>query len=88
MKRNQDFILRNIAGEYIMVATGDATQTFNGMITLNDVAAFIWENIDESQTVENLIESVLNEFDIDEKTAREDVEGFTSDLIKMGMIVG
>ncbi|WP_455543007.1 hypothetical protein [Intestinibacter sp.] len=42
MKRNQDFILRNIAGEYIMVATGDATQAFNGMITLNDVAAFIW----------------------------------------------
>ncbi|WP_455543008.1 PqqD family peptide modification chaperone [Intestinibacter sp.] len=37
--------------------------------------------MDESETVDNLIESVLYEFDIDEDTAREDVEGFTSELI-------
>ena len=37
MKRNTDFMLRDIAGEVILVPTGAATQQFNGMITLNEV---------------------------------------------------
>ena len=49
MKRNTDFMLRDIAGEVILVPTGAATQQFNGMITLNEVAAFIWKNLDESE---------------------------------------
>ena len=70
MNLNKDFILRNIAGESILVATGSATQDFNGMITLNEVATFILENIDECETEEVLVEKVLEEFEIDEETAR------------------
>ena len=87
MKRNTNFILREIAGENILVATGEAAQIFNGMITLNDVASFIWKNIDECKTVDKLIASILDEFDIDEETARKDVESFTTELIRMGMVV-
>lgn len=54
MKRNTDFMLRDIAGEVILVPTGAATQQFNGMITLNEVAAFIWKNLDESKSKEEL----------------------------------
>ena len=55
MKRNTDFMLRDIAGEVILVPTGAATQQFNGMITLNEVAAFIWKNLDESKSKEALL---------------------------------
>ena len=87
MKRNTNFILREIAGENILVATGEAAQIFNGMITLNEVASFIWKNIDECKTVDKLIASILEKFDIDEETARKDVESFTTELIRMGMVV-
>ena len=87
MKRNTNFILREIAGENILVATGEAAQIFNGMITLNEVASFIWNNIDECETVDKLIASILDEFDIDEETARRDVQNFTTELIKMGMVI-
>lgn len=87
MKRNTNFILREIAGENILVATGEAAQIFNGMITLNDVASFIWSNIDECKTVDKLIASILDEFDIDEETARRDIESFTAELIRMGMVI-
>ena len=50
MKRNTDFMLRDIAGEVILVPTGAATQQFNGMITLNEVAAFIWKNLNEKDS--------------------------------------
>lgn len=87
MKLNKDFILRNIAGESILVATGSATQYFNGMITLNEVATFILENIDECETEEVLLEKVLEEFEIDEGTAQNDVREFLDQAIKFGIII-
>lgn len=87
MNLNKDFILRNIAGESILVATGSATQDFNGMITLNEVATFILENIDECETEEVLVEKVLEEFEIDEETARSDVREFLDQAIKFGIIL-
>ena len=87
MKRNTNFILREIAGENILVATGEAAQIFNGMITLNEVASFIWKNIDECKTLDKLIASILDEFDIDDETARRDIESFTAELIRIGMVI-
>ena len=87
MNLNKDFILRNIAGESILVATRSATQDFNGMITLNEVATFILENIDECETEEVLVEKVLEEFEIDEETAKNDVREFLDQAIKFGIIL-
>lgn len=87
MNLNKDFILRNIAGESILVATGSATQDFNGMITLNEVATFILENIDECETEEVLVGKVLEEFEIDEETAISDVREFLDQAIKFGIIL-
>ena len=87
MNLNKDFILRNIAGESILVATGSATQDFNGMITLNEVATFILENIDECETEEVVVEKVLEEFEIDEETAISDVREFLDQAIKFGIII-
>ena len=87
MRRNTNSILREIAGENILVATGKAAEVFNGMITLNEVESFIWNNIDECNTVDKLISSILDEFEIDEETARKDVESFTNELIEMGIVV-
>lgn len=42
MKLNPDYILRNIAGEQVVVPTGQAGQKFNGLITLNSTAVFLW----------------------------------------------
>ena len=87
MKRNTDFMLREIAGEVILVPTGAATKQFNGMITLNEVAAFIWKNVDESQTKEELVEKILDEFEVDKATATRDVEGFLGALCERGLVL-
>jgi len=89
MKTNKDFMLRKIAGESILVATGEATQRFNGMITLNEVATFIWENIDACESEDELIEKILSEFDIDEEIARSDAREFIEKSLRVGtMYIG
>ena len=87
MKRNSDFMLRDIAGEVVLVPTGQATQKFNGLITLNEVAAFIWKNLDEAGTREQLVKMILDEFEVDQKTAEADVDGFINALKEQEMIV-
>lgn len=61
MKRNTVLCFSDIAGEVILVPTGAATQQFNGMITLNEVAAFIWKNLDESKSKEELVDKIMDD---------------------------
>ena len=42
MKVNKQFVVKNIAGEIVIVPTGNAIQNFNGLISVNEVAGFIW----------------------------------------------
>lgn len=86
MKTNTDFILRDIVGEKVLVPTGIATQHFNGLITLNDVAAFIWEHIEEAAEKENLVKMIVEEYEINEATALRDVDGFLAVLQERDMV--
>ena len=86
MKRNKNFILRKIAGESIIVPTGEATKKFNGLFSPKRVATFVWEHIEEVADTEEMIRLVLEHFDVDEETARTDVEGLIRELILMGFV--
>ena len=55
MKIVKEFILREIAGECVLVPTGATSQEFNGMITISDTAKFIWENIEKVDSLEEMI---------------------------------
>ena len=45
MKKNNDFVLRRIADSSVLVPFGSKAINFNGVITLNDSAEFLWKNI-------------------------------------------
>ena len=55
MKIVKEFILREIAGECVLVPTGATTQEFNGLITLSDTARFIWEHIEQADSLEDMV---------------------------------
>jgi hypothetical protein len=86
MKTNPDYILRKIAGETVLVPTGDAAFKLNGMIHLTDTALFIWEHIDSASGPEDIVRGILREYDTDEETARSDVYGFLEILEQRGML--
>ena len=86
MKRNKDFILRKIAGESIIVPTGEATKKFNGLFSPNQTATFVWEHIEEVADTEEMIQLVLEHFDVNEETARTDIEGLIGELKLMGFV--
>lgn len=42
MKVEKEFVLREIAGDYIIIPTGKTVLDFNGLITVNEVGASLW----------------------------------------------
>ena len=86
MKINPNYIVRNLLDETIIVPTGNVIENFNGLISTNEVAAFIWQNMEKCETPKDMVDKVFDEFEIDYETAEEDVIGFLSTLKTVGMI--
>ena len=76
MKIDKQFILRMIAGDYVIIPTGKTALEFNGMITVNEQGAFLWKQLSDDITEEQLVDALLNEYDVDRQTAQEDVAEF------------
>lgn len=86
MKKIETFVLRTIAGESILVPTGKTTLAFNGMITLSETAAFIWENLENAESAEALATMMTSEFSVDKETVLADIQEFTDQLIQAKMV--
>lgn len=86
MKKIREFILREVADEYILIPTGHTTEEFNGIITLTETAAFIYNHIEEVNSFEELIQLILKEYNIDEETAVKDAVVFINHLLQTGLI--
>lgn len=87
MKRNADFLLRDVAGTLVIVPVGAAVTAFPGMITLNATGAYIWELLETDQTVETLADALVERYEVDRETAKADVEGFIQKLQPTGALV-
>lgn len=87
MRRNPDFLLRRVADSVVVVPVGAATAAFPGMITLNDTGAYLWELLEQEQTVETLTAAMTERYDVEQALARKDVEAFVARLIPTGAIL-
>lgn len=86
MKVDKEFILREIAGDYIIIPTGKTVLEFNGLITVNEVGVFLWKLLQNEVTYEELVQAVLQEYDVEENVAREDVKEFLENLVQGGIL--
>ncbi len=87
MKATKDMILREVAGEHILVPTGEAAIQFQGVITLNDSGLLIWNRLQEDCTEAQLVDAVLTEYEIDAETAVADVRKFLEQMKQAGILL-
>ena len=80
MRIKDGFILRQVAGNYIVIGVGDEAVDFNGMITVNETGAFLWSVLEKGATKEDMLSALLAEYDVDKETAKKDITDF---LVKL-----
>lgn len=86
MQIKKDFVLREIAGDYIIIPTGKTALEFNGLITVNEVGVSLWKMLQEETSVDKLLQGILDEYEVEEDVAREDIEEFLDALVEGGIL--
>ena len=86
MKLKHEFVVREIAGETLLVPVGTATLSLNGMLVLNECGKFLWDRIPDAGSEEDLINALLAEYEVNRQTAAQDVTEFLESLRKLGIL--
>lgn len=86
MKIKEGFILREVAGNFIVVAVGSAVKEFNCVITLNDTGAFLWKQLEKGATEEQLLSALLNEYEVEEDIAKKDINAFIEKITNANLL--
>ena len=87
MKLKPDFQIVQMANDYMLVPTGDQIDSFNGTVILNEVSAFILNQLKEDLKKEDLVERLVMEFDVESATAREDVDAAVEKMKQIGILI-
>lgn len=80
MKIKENYMLRKVADTFVVVPIGSAVAEFNGMINLNSVGAFLWAQLETETDFDTVLKAMLNEYEVDEATAKADLEKFIKEL--------
>ena len=86
MKAKSGFVLRNVVDEFILMPTRDNIGQFNGTVLLNEVSAFVWEKLQNPMSREDLLNAILDEFDVEKAVASADLDTLLKTLLGYGVI--
>lgn len=87
MKIKEGFLLREVAGSYVVIAAGDDALDFNSIITVNEIGALIWKKIEAGQNEDEIIGDILKEYSVDEVTAKKDFREFIDKLRSINVVI-
>lgn len=86
MKIKKEFCIRNICGENTLVPVGETASSFKGIIKMNDIGSFIWNNIERAVNNEEIVSMVMDNYNLDFNQAKNDVDDFIKYLKNVNII--
>lgn len=85
MKIKDGFVLREIAGECVVVDVASNLK-LDGLIKLNGTAQTLWVALQQEATEDDLVRALRSEYDVDEETARQAALRFVAKLKEMNFL--
>ncbi|MEE1125900.1 MAG: PqqD family protein [Acutalibacteraceae bacterium] len=67
-----DYLLREIAGEYMLVPLGNSS--LNSMVSFNETGAFVWKKLEQGLNEEEIANALTAEYNVAYNQALEDVK--------------
>lgn len=86
MQLKKDFIVKQVVDDFMLIPVGEQVKSFGGTVELNEVGAFIVNQLKNETTKEKILEAILLEYQVDEATASRDLDATLDKLDKMGLI--
>ncbi len=83
MRIKKEMILRQIGADIILVPVGNAIKDHNGFFMLTESAFFLWNNLHECSSVEELAKKLFDEYEVTEEQALADTKDFIDKLVEL-----
>lgn len=74
MKIKDGYILKEVAGSNIVIATGKQKLNFNGIMTFNSVGADVFNMLDGTNSVDEIVAKIANDYGVSVERVKTDVE--------------
>lgn len=78
--QKSNFVCKHTGDELLLIPLKNNVADFNQYLVLNELGAFIWEQIDESSSFEILREAIYKEFDAPQQQIEHDLAKFIPEL--------
>ncbi|MBR3962990.1 MAG: PqqD family protein [Oscillospiraceae bacterium] len=86
MKINENFVLREVAGSWVVIPIGEKSVDFNGMMNLNETGVLLWRELEKGAKKEELVSALTAEYDVSAEIAAKDIDEFVETLEKAGCL--
>ncbi|MDD3400597.1 MAG: PqqD family protein [Eubacteriales bacterium] len=87
MRRNEDFVLREISQDRLLIPVGEQVLTFTGLICLNETGTFIWNQLETPKSFLELATAMCDEYEVDLQTAQKDISEFLAVLSDANAVI-
>ncbi len=87
MKTKIGFNLRQICGENVIIAEGEENIDFSNIISMNESSVYLWKKIQDKEFSEDdLVKLLIEEYEVDEVTAKSDISSLVKSWLNAGII--
>lgn len=86
MRIKEGFVLREVAGQAVVIAVGEVSEKFHGMINLNDTGKCIWQGIQEGMSEKEIVKKITDQYEVDLERAENDVKQMIQKMYEVGVI--
>ena len=80
LKISEDFILKTIGNETVVVISGATSLTMDAMLRLNDSGTLLFKALKKGTTEDALVASLMTQYDVSIEQATQDVMTFINTL--------
>lgn len=85
-KTTGNFVLKSILGSYVLIPVGEQVFINNVLVDVNETGAFMFGQLENGVTLEQLSALVLEEYDADSEVVKADVKRFSEKMLKLGAV--
>ena len=86
MKIKEGYVIRQVMGNYVVIATGEESRNFHGMVKLNETAANIWNYISAGKSEDEIVAAMMEEYEVEAQQLKDDVKKTVEILVAQGLV--
>lgn len=86
MKIKENYVMREVAGQAIVIAIGEESKHFKGMINLNRTGRDVWKGLEKDLGLNEIIKNIVEKYEVDENIALQDVKNMIDRLESVGVL--